>query len=188
MTSAIGTSRASWVDTTNATAVSSDFLAKPFSRDEMLKKVARTLGGCVRRAADLVARYGGEEFVVVLPETSLEGALIFAERVREMAARYPGAIRDVARKIGDAVRQGETLATVESNESLQTYAVVAPLAGVITARNANPGEQTGDKALFTVADLSTVWVELSMFPRDVGKVRPGQTVRVRSAAWLFSSG
>lgn len=104
-----------------------------------------------------------------------------AERVREVAARFPGVIRSVEKKVGDTVRQGETLATVESNESLQTYPVVAPLAGVVTARNANPGEQTGDKALFTVADLSTVWVELSLFPRDVGKVRVGQAVRVRSA-------
>lgn len=103
-----------------------------------------------------------------------------AERVREVAARFPGVIRSVQRKIGDTVRQGDTLATVESNESLQTYAVVAPQGGVITARNANPGEQTGDKILFTVADLSTVWVELSLFPRDVAKVRLGQKVRVRS--------
>jgi cobalt-zinc-cadmium efflux system membrane fusion protein len=104
-----------------------------------------------------------------------------AERVREVAARYPGVIRSVSKKIGDAVGQGETLAVIESNESLQTYPVTAPLAGVITARNANPGEQTGDKRLFTVADLSTVWVELSLFPRDVAKVRVGQPARVKSA-------
>lgn len=104
-----------------------------------------------------------------------------AERVRDVAARFPGAIRTVAKRVGDSVKQGETLATVESNESLQTYSVVAPLAGVVTARNANPGEQTGDKALFTVADLSAVWVNLSLFPRDVSKVRVGQVVRVKSA-------
>ncbi len=104
-----------------------------------------------------------------------------AERVRDVTARFPGAIRSVTKRVGDAVRQGETLATVESNESLQTYAVVAPLSGVITARNANPGENTGDKALFTVADLSTVWVELSLFPRDIAKVRSGQSVRVKGA-------
>lgn len=104
-----------------------------------------------------------------------------AERVREVAARYPGAIREVLKKIGDEVNQGETLATVESNESLQSYPVTAPLGGVVTARSANPGEQTGDKPLFTVADLSTVWVELSLFPRDAGKVRVGQTVRVKSS-------
>jgi cobalt-zinc-cadmium efflux system membrane fusion protein len=101
-----------------------------------------------------------------------------AERVREVVARFPGAIRSVAKKIGDSVREGETLATVEANESLEAYAVSAPIAGVVSARNANPGEQTGDKTLFTVADLSTVWVELSLFPRDVAKVRVGQRVRV----------
>lgn len=103
-----------------------------------------------------------------------------AERVRDVAARFPGTIRDVTKRIGDAVREGEALATVEANESLQTYAVSAPLTGVVIARNANPGEQTGDKILFTVADLSTVWVELSLFPRDVAKVRVGQNVRVKS--------
>lgn len=104
-----------------------------------------------------------------------------AERVHQVAARFPGAIRTVTKRIGDPVRQGETLATVESNESLQTYPVVAPLSGVVIARNANPGEQAGDRALFTVADLSTVWVELSVFPRDIAKVREGQTARVKSA-------
>jgi cobalt-zinc-cadmium efflux system membrane fusion protein len=103
-----------------------------------------------------------------------------AERVRDVAARYAGTIRRVDKKIGDQVRQGETLAMIESNESLQTYAIAAPLAGVVTARNANPGEQTSDKPLFTVADLSTVWIELSLFPRDVAKVRVGQSVRVKS--------
>ncbi len=103
-----------------------------------------------------------------------------AVRMREVAARFPGVIRNVNKNIGDAVRQGDVLATVESNESLQTYPVTAPLAGIVTARNANPGEQTGEKQLFTVADLSTVWVELSLFPRDVAKVRVGQNVRVKS--------
>lgn len=112
-----------------------------------------------------------------------------AERTRAVAARFPGAIRDVATKIGDTVREGETLATIEANESLQTYVVTAPLSGVIITRNANPGEQTGDKTLFTVADLSTVWIELSLFPRDVAKVRVGQDVRVKNTeAGLEASG
>jgi len=103
-----------------------------------------------------------------------------AERVRDIAARFPGAIRTLSKAVGDPVRQGETLATVESNESLQTYPVVAPLSGVVIARHANPGEQTGDQPLFTIADLSTVWVQLSLFPRDMAKVHVGQTVKVRS--------
>lgn len=103
-----------------------------------------------------------------------------AEHVREVGARFPGVVRTVNKKLGDPVRAGETLATIEANESLQTYTVTAPLGGVVTARNANPGEQTGEKTLFTVADLSSVWVELSLFPRDATKVRVGQSVRVKS--------
>lgn len=103
-----------------------------------------------------------------------------AVRLREVPARFPGIIRTVTKNVGDTVARGEVLATVESDESLETYAVAAPLAGVVIARNANPGEQSGDKTLFSVADLSTVWVELSLFPRDARKVRVGQGVRVRS--------
>lgn len=103
-----------------------------------------------------------------------------AERVRDVSARFPGLIRTVEKRIGDVVKQGDTLATVESNESLRTYAVTAPQAGVITARDANAGEQSGEKRLFTVADLSTVWIELPLFPRDAAKVRLGQQVHIQS--------
>lgn len=104
-----------------------------------------------------------------------------ASAVRQVTARYSGVIRNVARNFGDPVRQGEELATVESNESLQTYTITSPLTGVVTLRDANPGEQTGDRVLFTVADLSTVWVELAVFPRDVAKIKVGQSVRIVAA-------
>jgi diguanylate cyclase (GGDEF)-like protein len=37
-----------------------------------------------RRKADLVARFGGDELVILLPETSLDGAIVAAERLREL--------------------------------------------------------------------------------------------------------
>jgi len=49
--------------------------------DECLKRVARAVASEMR-ANDLVARYGGEEFAVVLPNQSLKGAAIVAERIR----------------------------------------------------------------------------------------------------------
>ena len=110
-----------------------------------------------------------------------------AERVREVAARFPGVIRSVERKLGDSVRQGDVLANVESNESLQVYAVRSPISGVISARNANAGEQSSDKPLFVVMDLSTVWVELSLFARDAAKVKVGQSVLVKSPVAEFSA-
>jgi cobalt-zinc-cadmium efflux system membrane fusion protein len=103
-----------------------------------------------------------------------------AERTRAVAARFPGVIQKVQAAVGDTVREGQSLAVVESNESLRDYSVVAPLSGVITARSANPGETAGAAPLFTVSDLASVWVELAMFPRDFSRVSAGQEVRVRS--------
>ena len=50
--------------------------------DDVLREVATLLQGAVR-TVDVVARYGGEEFIIVLPETNEEGAISFAERLRE---------------------------------------------------------------------------------------------------------
>ena len=50
--------------------------------DECLKEVARTIAGVLRRPGDVAARYGGEEFAAILPNTTLEGATLIAERVR----------------------------------------------------------------------------------------------------------
>jgi diguanylate cyclase (GGDEF)-like protein len=55
--------------------------------DECLMAVARTIGGSVRRPADLAARYGGEEFAVVLPNTDAAGALYCAETMRNAVER-----------------------------------------------------------------------------------------------------
>ena len=65
-----------------------------FRSDDCLRKVATTLAAAMDRGGDLVARYGGEEFVAILPETSLAGASIVAERMRNtvaaLAIAHPG--------------------------------------------------------------------------------------------------
>lgn len=50
--------------------------------DQCLREVADALRSSLKRPADLVARYGGEEFVIVLPDTSQEGAHHLAEAAR----------------------------------------------------------------------------------------------------------
>jgi two-component system, chemotaxis family, response regulator WspR len=56
------------------------------SGDDCLRRVASVLALGTRRPGDLAARYGGEEFVIVLPQTTMEGALIVAEGVRKGVA------------------------------------------------------------------------------------------------------
>jgi diguanylate cyclase (GGDEF)-like protein len=54
--------------------------------DECLKRIAKAVASEMR-ANDLVARYGGEEFAVILPNQSLKGAAIVAERIRSRVER-----------------------------------------------------------------------------------------------------
>lgn len=51
--------------------------------DECLKLLARCLAEGTQRPADLVARYGGEELAIILPNTSITGALQVAESLRQ---------------------------------------------------------------------------------------------------------
>jgi two-component system cell cycle response regulator len=84
--------------------------------DDVLREVALLLKETVR-SVDVVARYGGEEFVIVLPETKLPGAVIFAERTREKIAGMSfvaahGGVKLTA-SIGVATFPGQEIVTVE---------------------------------------------------------------------------
>jgi cobalt-zinc-cadmium efflux system membrane fusion protein len=105
-----------------------------------------------------------------------------AEREQEIRARYPGVVRSVSKRAGDAVSKGEEMLTVESNESLQVYPVRSQLTGRLLDRRANPGDAVDSSTLLMrIADLSTVWVEFSVFARDLDHIRPGMTVFIQSA-------
>lgn len=97
----------------------------------------------------------------------------------QVKARFPGVIRSVLKEPGEVVNVGDTLATVESNDSLQVYAVKSPVAGTIINRTANVGELAADAPLFVVADLSKLWAELFIFSKDGEKLKAGQKVRIQ---------
>src|SRR5262249_24409159 len=55
--------------------------------DFTLRELAASVKSVVRKE-ELLARYGGEEFVVVLPESTLEGAVSVSERIRSMVENH----------------------------------------------------------------------------------------------------
>jgi cobalt-zinc-cadmium efflux system membrane fusion protein len=99
-------------------------------------------------------------------------------RVSRVRARYPGIVREVAVQPWTTVAKGALLANVQSNESLQNYAVTAPIGGVIVEHRAQVGEATGEEMLFTIVDLSRVWVELDVFQNDLARIADNQPVEV----------
>ncbi len=55
--------------------------------DRALRDVSRTIRNNVR-TVDVPARYGGEEFLVILPEATIDGGVLVAERVRQSIEDY----------------------------------------------------------------------------------------------------
>jgi len=67
--------------------------------DEVLRALARTAKASLRQS-DLICRWGGEEFAIFLPETTIEGAWLYADRLRCMVAEEKLAGLSVTISIG----------------------------------------------------------------------------------------
>lgn len=67
-------------------------------------------------------------------------------------------------------------------QALQRYELRSPVAGRVVERLVDLGAPVGGegqaKELFGIADLSQVWVELAVSPRDLPSIKEGQTVQV----------
>ncbi|OFA29951.1 biotin attachment protein [Glaciecola punicea] len=91
-------------------------------------------------------------------------------------ARFDGVISAVTVNLGDSVKLGDTLATVESNESLKQYKITSPFSGNVIARHANAGELSNGQILFSIANYDDVWARLKVFPKQLSSVKAGQQV------------
>jgi cobalt-zinc-cadmium efflux system membrane fusion protein len=102
------------------------------------------------------------------------------DKVTHISARFDGVIEQVHVGIGERVEVGDALLEIESNEGLNLYTVDSPASGLVTARDANAGEQTDGKELLTIIDTSSVWVDLAVFPADRANIQAGMPVTIRT--------
>ena len=132
------------------------------------------------------AKAGGIEVITAGPATigelrELFGTVQLATTGRsEIRGQFPGRIVSVTKNVGDYVKRGQLIARIESSESLQTYPVYSTASGVIAERNGNPGDVTGDRALFVITDPAQTTVVFNIFPKDLGAIRPGMRVIVET--------
>lgn len=104
-----------------------------------------------------------------------------ADRLAHIVPRFAGIARQVKKGLGQQVRAGEILAVIEGNQSLSTYEVSSLISGTVIEKHVTLGEFVrDDQDIYVVADLSTVWVNVAVYARDVAKIRRGQTVLVES--------
>lgn len=82
------------------------------------------------------------------------------------------------------VTQAQIASLEASGKADRELVVSSPVAGYIVERNALPNAYVQpDTKLYTVADLSTVWVYANVFQTDVGRLRPGDAARVTVDAY-----
>ncbi|HXV12641.1 MAG TPA: efflux RND transporter periplasmic adaptor subunit [Candidatus Krumholzibacteria bacterium] len=119
---------------------------------------------------------------LVSVEIDLPGEVVLnADRVAHIVPRFPGVVLQVNKALGDPVRSGEVLAVVQSNVSAAAYDVVSMVDGTVIEKHVALGEFVRDDAdIFVVADLSTVWVNISVYARFLTDVKRGQKVRITS--------
>jgi membrane fusion protein, heavy metal efflux system len=117
------------------------------------------------------------ELLTAGPETLRDSLLLNGilqpnqESLVQVTPRFPGVVREIKKRIGDNVEKGELLAKIESNQSLTVYEMRAPISGTVI-------DASEQKPAFTVADISTVWVDLSVYRRNLPRVRIGDKILI----------
>jgi len=135
---------------------------------------------------DAIALAGIETATVVKGRISntveLPGEVGFDEnKLAHISPRFPGIAQRANYNVGEYVEAGQVMAVVESNESMNSYEIKAPISGWVIEKHITPGEYvSGENGIFVLADLSTVWINLAVYPRDINRVRKGQTAHLKA--------
>jgi cobalt-zinc-cadmium efflux system membrane fusion protein len=99
------------------------------------------------------------------------------ERLAHISPRFPGIVKEVRKRIGDTVKEGEALAIIESNESLTSYEMKSLINGTVIDMHIAVGEMIGGEThAYQIADLSQVWARVSVYQKDLPKIHLRQPV------------
>ncbi len=127
-------------------------------------------------------------FRPLFSELNLNGIVqLLPDRQADVSLRISGQIKGLYANLGDRVRVGQRLALVQSRlvgDPPPSVTINAPMSGVIDARNAVVGQAVEpNTVLFHISDRSQIFVVASVYEEDIGKIKPGQEVRVRALSY-----
>jgi len=104
-----------------------------------------------------------------------------ADRIAHIAPRFPGVVREVRKHVGDTVRAGDVLAVIES-DTLSPFELKAAFDGTVIDKHIAPGEAVSrEQPAFIVADLATVWVNITVYQTVLPALRVGQPVVIEAS-------
>lgn len=93
------------------------------------------------------------------------------------------ALREAEIEAQSAKSKLSALGAGDTDGAINRYVLRAPFNGVVVEKHIAQGEAVKEDAnVFLLSDLSSVWVEIVVTPKDLETVRVGETVRITSAA------
>tara|TARA_B110000495_G_scaffold203575_1_gene227974 strand:- start:1124 stop:2359 length:1236 start_codon:yes stop_codon:yes gene_type:complete len=131
-------------------------------------KITDDVAKAMEIATDFVGSSTFHETVEVYGKLTLP-----ADATSNVYARFDGLVEKVYVKLGDPIKKGQLLLTIESNESLQSYKIHAANSGIVTNVNVTSGEQSKGRSLLQITNDKTLIAELAVFPKDLSTVSIG---------------
>ncbi len=111
-----------------------------------------------------------------------EASYLTFERAYEEAGLHHQSARQQMEALGIGSTELDALLATP-NSTLTRYELRAPFDGVVIDKKVATGQAVNeDEDLFTFADLSTVWVNVTVYAKDLNTVKVGQEVTVESEA------
>jgi cobalt-zinc-cadmium efflux system membrane fusion protein len=143
-----------------------------------------TVGASLQRALDLVrsgslaqSEVDRRRAEAARVEASVQTKTVEVEHWREMLSRYSPAV-------GPAGRGPDVVSLTGSTPEDSRGAMLAPFAGAILSIGATPGELVDtNREIFTLADLTTMWVQADVPERDLAAVQAGAEVAIAVDAY-----
>jgi cobalt-zinc-cadmium efflux system membrane fusion protein len=154
------------------------------------------------RAGQVLATIGSPDFgqaQAELHKAEVDSVLLEKSlaRQRELLAHGVAAAKDVQSAEADFQRAKAELSRVRARATFygadgagQRFPLRTPLSGVVIEKNVNPGQEvrpdqmtSNIPALFVVTDPTRLWVQLDATEHDLGLLRRGQTVSLRTPAY-----
>jgi membrane fusion protein, heavy metal efflux system len=117
-------------------------------------------------------------------EISSEKEYLEAKGDHQRAQASSRAAREALRLVGLTDEEIDRVTWGGRGEPLSHFPLTAPFGGTVIERHITLGELiTPEDKPFTVADLSTAWILLSVYEKDLARVEVGQDVGIRVDAY-----
>lgn len=105
----------------------------------------------------------------------------------DVSVRINGSVTKIDVDLGDTVKKGQQLAIIQSRlvgDPPPSVAILAPMTGLIDARNVNLGQSVDPTTiLFHISERTQLLVVAQVYEEDAGKVKVGQHVKIHALSY-----